>query len=138
MSFYCFIFIYNYIHSIFMKSIQQYINEWGGEKMRKPSMKFQLEMLRKALKENENAELMLDLDYVITDMIYNGTELEVTVSSDENPEREIEINTVKEFMDAEQGAVMKCKKITWIEKYDVFYLDDTYVQDGKLYLELAQ
>lgn len=138
MSFYYFIFIYNYIHSIFMKSIQQYINEWGGEKMRKPSMKFQLEMLRKALKENENAELLLDLDYVITDMIYNGTELEVTVSSDENPEREIEINTVKEFMDAEQGAVMKCKKLTWIEKYDVFYLDDTYVQDGKLYLELAQ
>jgi hypothetical protein len=120
-----------------MKNIIQYINEWGGEKMRKPSMKFQLEMLRKALKENEDAELALDLGYVITDIIYNGKELEITVSSDENAEREIEINTVKDLLAVENGAVMKCKKITWIEKFDSFYLDDTYVQDNTLYLELA-
>lgn len=120
-----------------MKTLTQYIiNEWGGEKLSKPSMKEQLEMLRKALKENENAELDFEYDYVITDMLFNGIELEITLSYKDSSNDKHKINTVKDFIEAEDGAVMKCKKITWIEKYDVYYLDDTYVQDGKLYLQL--
>jgi hypothetical protein len=121
-----------------MKGIIQYINEWGGEKLRKPSMKEQLEMLRKALNRNEDSELLFEYDYVITDMIYNGKELEITISSDDTADRAYNIDTVEDFLNAEDGAVMKCKKITWIEKYDEFYLEDVFIQDGKVYLQLEE
>jgi hypothetical protein len=121
-----------------MITLTQYINEWGGEKNRKPSMKEQLSMLRDALQKNKELELTFEYDYFITDIIYNGKELEITVSSNENDNREIEINTVNDFVTAENGAVMKCKKIVFIEKYDEFYLEDTFVQDGKLYLQIEQ
>jgi len=121
-----------------MITLTQYINEWGGEKIRKPSMKEQLSMLRDALQKNKDMELAFEYDYFITDMIYNGKELEITVSSNKNDNREIEINTVNDFITAEDGAVMKCKKIIFIEKYDEFYLEDTFVQDGKLYLQIEQ
>ena len=49
-----------------MKDIITYINEWGGEKMRKPSMKNQLEMLRKALNDNKDLDLAFEYDYIIT------------------------------------------------------------------------
>ena len=55
-------------------------------------------------------------------MIYNGKELEITISSDDTADRAYNIDTVEDFLNAEDGAVMKCKKITWIEKYDEFYL----------------
>jgi hypothetical protein len=121
-----------------MKGIIQYINEWGGEKLRKPSMKEQLEMLRKALNRNEDSELLFEYDYVITDMIYNGKELEITISSDDTADRAYNIDTVEDFLNAEDGAVMKCKKITWIEKYDEFYFEDVFIQDGKVYLQLEE
>lgn len=121
-----------------MKGIIQYINEWGGENLRKPSMKEQLEMLRKALNRNEDSELLFEYDYVITDMIYNGKELEITISSDDTADRAYNIDTVEDFLNAEDGAVMKCKKITWIEKYDEFYLEDVFIQDGKVYLQLEE
>lgn len=121
-----------------MKNIIEYINEWGGEKIRKPSMKEQLEMLRNALSKNTDSELLFEYDYIITDIIYNGKELEITISSDDTADREYNIDTVEDFLNAEDGAVMKCKKITWIEKYDEFYLEDVFVQDGKLYLQLEE
>lgn len=121
-----------------MITLTQYINEWGGEKNCKPSMKEQLSMLRDALQKNKELELTFEYDYFITDIIYNGKELEITVSSNENDNREIEINTVNDFITVEDGAVMKCKKIMFIEKYDEFYLEDTFVQDGKLYLQIEQ
>ena len=121
-----------------MKTIIQYINEWSGEKMRKPSMKYQLEMLRNALNDNKDLDLAFEYDYFITDMIYNGKELEITISSDDATNREYNIDTVKDFLNAEDGAIMKCKKIIFIEKYDEFYLEDTFVQDGKLYLQIEQ
>lgn len=121
-----------------MKNIIEYINEWGGEKIRKPSMKEQLEMLRNALNKNQDSELLFEYDYIITDMIYNGKELEITISSDDTSDREYNIDTVEDFLNAEDGAVMKCKKITWIEKYDEFYLEDVFVQDGKVYLQLEE
>lgn len=121
-----------------MKNIIEYINEWGGEKIRKPSMKEQLEMLRNALNKNTDSELLFEYDYVITDMIYNGNELEITISSDDTADREYNIDTVEDFLNAEDGAVMKCKKITWIEKHDVFYLEDVFIQDGKVYLQLEE
>ena len=119
-----------------MKDIITYINEWGGEKMRKPSMKNQLEMLRKALNDNKDLDLAFEYDYIITDMIYDGKELEITVSTDNTTNREYNIDTVEDFLNAENGAVMKCKKIVFIENYDEFYLEDTFVQDGKLYLQI--
>ena len=121
-----------------MKDIITYINEWGSEKMRKPSMKNQLEMLRKALNDNKDLDLAFEYDYIITDMIYNGKELEITVSTDNTTNREYNIDTVEDFLKAEDGAVMKCKKIVFIEKYDEFYLEDTFVQDGKLYLQIEE
>jgi len=121
-----------------MKNIIEYINEWGGEKIRKPSMKEQLEMLRNALNKNPDSELLFEYDYIITDMIYNGKELEITISSDDTVDREYNIDTVEDFLNAEDGAVMKCKKITWIEKYDEFYLEDVFIQDGKVYLQLEE
>lgn len=121
-----------------MKNIIEYINEWGGEKIRKPSMKEQLEMLRNALNKNQDSELLFEYDYIITDMIYNGKELEITISSDDTADREYNIDTVEDFLNAEDGAVMKCKKITWIEKYDEFYLEDVFVQDDKVYLQLEE
>ena len=121
-----------------MKDIITYINEWGGEKMRKPSMKNQLEMLRKALNDNKDLDLAFEYDYIITDMIYDGKELEITVSTDNTTNREYNIDTVEDFLNAENGAVMKCKKIVFIENYDEFYLEDTFVQDGKLYLQIEQ
>ena len=121
-----------------MKDIITYINEWGGEKMRKPSMKYQLEMLRNALNDNKDLDLAFEYDYFITDMIYNGKELEITISSDDTTNREYNIDTVEDFLNAEDGAIMKCKKIIFIEKYDEFYLEDTFVQDGKLYLQIEQ
>ena len=78
-----------------MKNIIEYINEWGGEKIRKPSMKNQLEMLRNALNENIDSELLFEYDYIITDMIYNGKELEITISSDNSVDREYNIDTVE-------------------------------------------
>ena len=119
-----------------MKDIITYINEWGGEKMRKPSMKNQLEMLRKALNDNKDLDLAFEYDYIITDMIYDGKELEITVSTDNTTHREYNIDTVEDFLNAENGAVMKCKKIVFIENYDEFYLEDTFVQDSKLYLQI--
>ena len=119
-----------------MKDIITYINEWGGEKMRKPSMKNQLEMLRKALNDNKDLDWAFEYDYIITDMIYDGKELEITVSTDNTTNREYNIDTVEDFLNAENGAVMKCKKIVFIENYDEFYLEDTFVQDGKLYLQI--
>lgn len=121
-----------------MKDIITYINEWGGEKMRKPSMKNQLEMLRKALNDNKDLDLAFEYDYIITDMIYDGKELEITVSTDNTTHREYNIDTVEDFLNAENGAVMKCKKIVFIENYDEFYLEDTFVQDGKLYLQIEE
>lgn len=123
-----------------MRTLTQYINEWGGEKMRKLSMKDQLEMLRKALNYNKDLDLAFEYDYFITDMIYtsNNKELEIVVASDEHTEKQIDINTVKDFIKAENSAVMKCKKIIFVEKYDEFYLEDTFVQDGKLYLQIEQ
>lgn len=121
-----------------MITLTQYINEWGGEKMRKPSMKDQLEMLRKALNNNKDLDLAFEYDYFITDIIYNGKELEITVSGDDTTNHEYNINTVEDFLNAEDGAVMKCKKIVFVEKYDEFYLEDTFVQDGKLYLQIEQ
>lgn len=121
-----------------MKDIITYINEWGGEKMRKPSMKNQLEMLRKALNDNKDLDLAFEYDYIITDMIYDGKELEITVSTDNTTNREYNIDTVEDFLNAEDGAVMKCKKIVFIENYDEFYLEDTFVQDGKLYLQIEE
>lgn len=121
-----------------MKDIITYINEWGGEKMRKPSMKNQLEMLRKALNDNKDLDLAFEYDYIITDMIYDGKELEITVSTDNTTNREYNIDTVEDFLNAENGAVMKCKKIVFIENYDEFYLEDTFVQDGKLYLQIEE
>lgn len=121
-----------------MKDIITYINEWGGEKNRKPSMREQLEMLRKALNDNKDLDLAFEYDYIITDMIYNGKELEIDVSSDDTENREYNIDTVEDFLNAEDGAVMKCKKIVFVEKYDEFYLEDTFVQDGKLYLQIEQ
>ena len=121
-----------------MKTIIQYINEWSGEKMRKPSMKYQLEMLRNALNDNKDLYLAFEYDYFITDMIYNGKELEITISSDDTANREYNIDTVEDFLNAEDGAIMKCKKIIFIEKYDEFYLEDTFIQDGKLYLQIEQ
>ena len=119
-----------------MKDIITHINEWGGEKMRKPSMKNQLEMLRKALNDNKDLDLAFEYDYIITDMIYDGKELEITVSTVNTTHREYNIDTVEDFLNAENGAVMKCKKIVFIENYDEFYLEDTFVQDGKLYLQI--
>ena len=121
-----------------MKDIITYINEWGGEKMRKPSMKNQLEMLRKALNDNKDLDLAFEYDYIITDMIYDGKELEITVSTDNTTNREYNIDTVEDFLNAENGAVMKCKKIVFIENYDEFYLEDTFVQDGKLYMQTEE
>ena len=121
-----------------MKDIITYINEWGAEKMRKPSMKNQLEMLRKALNDNKDLDLAFEYDYIITDMIYDGKELEITVSTDNTTHREYNIYTVEDFLNAENGAVMKCKKIVFIENYDEFYLEDTFVQDGKLYLQIEE
>lgn len=121
-----------------MKDIITYINEWGGEKMRKPSMKTQLEMLRKSLNDNKDLDLAFEYDYIITDMIYDGNELEITVSTDNTTNREYNIDTVEDFLNAENGAVMKCKKIIFIENYDEFYLEDTFVQDGKLYLQIEE
>lgn len=123
-----------------MRTLIQYINEWGGEKMRKPSMKDQLEMLRKALNDNKDLDLAFEYDYFITDMIYasGDKELEIVVASDEHAEKHIDIKTVQDLLDAEDGAIMKCKKITFIEKYDEFYLEDTFVLDGKLYLQIEQ
>ena len=121
-----------------MKDIITYINEWGGEKMRKPSMKNQLEMLRKALNDNKDLDLAFEYDYIITDMIYDGKELEITVSTNNTTNREYNIDTVEDFLNAENGAVMKCKKIVFIENYDEFYLEDTFVQDGKLYLQIEE
>jgi hypothetical protein len=123
-----------------MKDIITYINEWGGEKMRKPSMKDQLEILRKALNDNKDLDLAFEYDYFITDMIYasGNKELEIVVASDEHAGKHIDINTVKDFIEAENNAVMKCKKIVFVEKYDEFYLEDTFVHDGKLYLQIEQ
>ena len=121
-----------------MKTIIQYINEWSGEKMRKPSMKYQLEMLRNALNDNKDLDLAFEYDYIITDMIYDGKELEITVSTDNTTHREYNIDTVEDFLNAENGAVMKCKKIVFIENYEEFYLEDTFVQDGKLYLQIEE
>lgn len=123
-----------------MRTLIQYINEWGGEKMRKPSMKDQLEMLRKALNDNKDLDLAFEYDYFITDMIYasGDKELEIVVASDEHVGKHLHINTVKDFIEAENNAVMKCKKIVFVEKYDEFYLEDVFVQDGKLYLQIEQ
>lgn len=118
-----------------MKSLEQFVNEWGGEKMRKPSMKSQLDMLRDALNDNKDAELAFEYDYVITDIIYDekSKELEITVSSNDE---ESMIRTVKELIEAEDGAILKCKKLVFIEKYDEYYVEDTFVQDGKLYIQI--
>ena len=107
-----------------MKSIIQYINEWGGEKIRKPSMKEQLSMLRDALNKNKNMELAFEYDYFITDIIYasGDKELEINVHSDPQAGKHIDIKTVQDLLDAEDGAIMKCKKIVFIEKYDEFYI----------------
>lgn len=121
-----------------MKSIIQYINEWGGEKIRKPSMKEQLSMLRDVLNKNKNMELAFEYDYFITDIIYasGDKELEINVHSDPQAGKHIDIKTVQDLLDAEDGAIMKCKKIVFIEKYDEFYLADIFIQDGKLFLQL--
>lgn len=123
-----------------MRTLIQYINEWGGENIRKPSMKEQLSMLRDALQKNKDMELTFEYDYFITDMIYasGDKELEIVVASDEHVGKHLHINTVKDFIEAENNAVMKCKKIVFVEKYDEFYLEDTFVQDGKLYLQIEQ
>lgn len=121
-----------------MKDIITYINEWGGEKNRKPSMREQLEMLRKALNDNKDLDLAFEYDYIITDIIYNGKELEIDVHSDPHAGKHVDIKTVQDLLDAEDGAIMKCKKIVFIEKYDEFYLEDTFVQDGKLYLQIEE
>lgn len=123
-----------------MRTLIQYINEWGGEKMRKPSMKDQLEMLRKALNDNKDLDLAFEYDYFITDIIYSygDKELEIDVHSDPHAGKHVDIKTVQDLLDAEDGAVMKCKKIVFVEKYDEFYLEDTFVQDGKLYLQIEE
>lgn len=123
-----------------MRTLIQYINEWGGENIRKPSMKEQLSMLRDALNKNKDMELAFEYDYFITDMIYvsGDKELEIVVASDEHAGKHLHINTVQDLLDAEDGAIMKCKKIVFVEKYDEFYLEDTFVQDGKLYLQIEQ
>ena len=79
-----------------MITLTQYINEWGGEKNRKPSMKEQLSMLRDALQKNKELELTFEYDYFITDMIYasGDKELEIVVASDEHAGKHLDIKTV--------------------------------------------
>jgi hypothetical protein len=104
-----------------MKDIITYINEWGGEKIRKPSMKEQLSMLRDALNKNKDMELAFEYDYFITDIIYasGDKELEIDVHSDPHAGKHVNIKTVQDLLDDEDGAIMKCKKIISCVPYAV-------------------